>query len=272
MTDQLISIVQMPVLEAKIQSLKAQIQQEVQTAKSLAVTEDTLIAVKETRARLRKQYAELEEQKRSVRDEVFQPWNAFLQIYDDCVTFPFREADLELKGKISAVEGEIKRRAEEDLREYFAELCAANHTQWLTYELAAPKLGLAEARQKTLKKSKDLLREAVERVAKDEEAISKMEHGPEIMAEYAQCLDLARAVSIVKDRLEAVERQKDALEATRKAHEATQEAVAKVEALAPPKAVEAPQRLVKCTFTVHATVEQLKELKNYLNEREIKYE
>lgn len=272
MENELIKIVQLPVLSEQIRGVREQIREEVETAKALAVTEESLIMVKETRARLRKQFAELEAQKRNVRDEVFAPWEAFCRVYEDCVSGPYKEADADLKAKITAVEDGIKGRAEEELREYFAELCAAYHTPWLTYEMAAPKIGLAEARQKTLKKYKELIRAAVERVAKDEEAISKMEHAPEIMAEYAQCLDLALAVSIVKDRLEAVERQKDALEAARNAQEATQEAVAKVEALAPPKAVEAPQRLVKCTFTVHATVEQLKELKIFLNEREIKYE
>ena len=78
----------------------------------------------------------------------------------------------------------------------------------------------------------------------------------------------------ISDLRERIEAEKEA-QASRDAAQAREaEAVAKVDAAAPPVVqppVEAEQ-VYKCTFTVHATKPQLRRLKEFLNQEGIRYE
>ena len=102
--DQLIVVKQLPIIEEKLQALSIEIDEKVENALSLVCTEETRKDIKEVRASLTKQFKELEEQRKFVKNAVLDPYNKFEEIYKKCVSDKFKFADSELKKKIDEVE------------------------------------------------------------------------------------------------------------------------------------------------------------------------
>lgn len=278
----LIQVVQLPVIEERLRSMKEAVERQTTDAMALVVNDNTLTQVRKVRADLNKTFTDLEEQRKAVKKAVMGPYESFEKVYKECITEPFKRADADLKGKVSAVEDGIKSECEAKMREYFSELCAAERVDWLKFEWVGLKITLDVARQKSHAKLREQIAGFVVGVAQAVNAISKMEDAEEIMAEYRQCLDMGRAIGIVQDRHQRIEEERQAAEARRAAQEAQAAAVQKVEAVAPPIVLEppvaapAPQRedekVYKCSFTVRATKAQLKRLKEFMNQEGIRYE
>jgi len=280
----LVRVAQLPVIEERLRQIKDFAEGLAAEAASMAVTDETLTACRDRRAEINKLFKELEEQRKAVKNAVMAPYNAFEGVYKECVNAPFAAADNILKGKIEAVENELKGRCEDYLRKWFSELTLTHGVSWLSWEQVGVKVDLASARQKTPQKLMDKLNEFAAKVALDVEAISGMEDAVEIMAEYKKTLNMAVSVRVVKERHEALERERIEAEERKRAQIARLEAEARVEAAAPevlaPPVVQATgnreqaadSKVYKCTFTVKATKEQLKKLKNFLIEEGISYE
>lgn len=282
--NELIRVVQLPVIEERLRAMKEQVDARVRDALSLACTDGTLSAVKAARADLRKEFEVLEEQRKEVKKAVLGPYEQFEAVYRECVSDTYNMADRELKGKISAVEDGIKSACEAELKAYFAELTAAEHVEWLTWDRLGLKIDLTSARQKSHAKLREKVAEFICGVAQSVETISNMEDAEEIMAEFRQCLSIGKAIGIVQERHQRIEVERRTAEERKAVMEAQQAAVEKVEAAAPPAAMEPPVaapaeeqacdpgEILRCTFTVRATREQLKRLKAFLNQEGIRYE
>lgn len=279
----LIQVVQLPVIEERLRSMKEVVERQTGDALALVVNDDTLTQVRKVRADLNNTFKELEEQRRAVKKAVIGPYDAFENVYKECISEPFRRADAELKTKISAVEDGIKGECEAKMREYFAELCTAERIDWLKFEWVGLKIDLAAARQKSHAKLREQIAAFVVGVAQAVNTISKMDDAEEIMVEYRKCLDMSKAIGIVQDRNQRIEEERKAAEARKAAMEAQRAAVEKVEAAAPPPPImeapvqapvtqEADEKVYKCSFTVRATKGQLKKLKEFMIQEGIRYE
>lgn len=283
MSNELIHVAQIPVIEQRLRSIKPEIERRVSEAKSLACTPDTVISVKKTRSDLHKQFEEFEEQRKAVKALILEPLTAFEDIYKECVSDLFESADADLKTKIDDTESAIKSACEDGLREYFSELATAEHVEWLTYERAGIVVDMTSAKQKTPKKLREQITSFVTGVARGVEAISNMENANEIMVEFRRCLDVAEAIRVVQDRHQRIDTERRTAEARKAAMAAQRAAVQKVEESAPPAPVLAPpvvspitvqedEKVYQCSFTVRATKPQLKRLKEFMNQEGIKYE
>ena len=272
--NELIKVVQLPVIEEQLRSMKETVDKRVEEALSLVCTEETIQTVKSARAELNKEFQELEEQRKEVKKAVLSPYERFETVYKECVSDAFKRADAALKSKVDATEREIKQRCEDGLREYFAELCAAERVDFVRYEQAGIVVDMASAKQKTPKKLREKLADFVSGIARSMELISDMEDAEEIMVEFKRTLDAPAAISTVQERHRRIEAEKEA-QAFREEQRAREaEAVAKVEAAASPT-VEPPieaDKVYRCTFTVSATKPQLKKLKEFLIQEGIRYE
>lgn len=271
MSDQLIQVVQLPVIEDQLRTLKKKWEQRALDAEAMVCTEETIQAVKTFRAEMRREFDEVEALRKQAKQAVMGPYNRFEDVYKDCVTTAFQRADGACSKKISEVEQDMKRRCEDGLREYFAELCAVHHLDWLTYERAGIKVDMASAKAKTPKKLREQLAAFVLRVSESVDRINLMDNSEEIMVEFKETLDEAKSVYAVSERHRRIEEQKAAQEARASILAQEEEAVRRVEALAPPT-VEATEPVVKCTFTVRATKSQLRKLKEFLNMEGIAFE
>lgn len=278
----LIQVVQLPVIEERLRSMKDTVERQVSEALALVCNDDTLAQVRTARADLNKTFSDLEEQRKAVKKAVMGPYEQFEAVYKECISEPFRRADVALKGKIGAVESEIKGACEAELREYFSELRAAEHVEWLEFERVGLKIDLATARQKSHAKLREQIAGFVVGVSQAVNTISKMENAEEIMVEYRRCLDMGTAIGVVQERNQRVEEERAAAAARMAALGVQLAAVQRVEAAAPPTVLAPPapdpaarqedKTAYKCTFTVRATKAQLRALKEFMNQEGISYE
>lgn len=269
--DELIVVRQLPVIEEHLQALKDRWEQRASDAEAMVCTEETIQSVKAFRAETRKEFETAEALRKEIEAQIMAPVYAFRKTYNDCITTSFDKADGCCKDKISDVENDMKRRCEDGLRDYFAELCAVRHLDWLEYERAGIKVDMASAKAKTPKKLRDQLAAFVAQVGDSVDRIIALENAEEIMVEYRQTLDAAGAFCTVQERHQRIEEERAAQEARKSVAAQEAEVVRRVEALATPVQDE-PPKTVKCTFTVHTTMDKLKKLKQFLESEGIKYE
>lgn len=273
-SEELIKVKQLPIIEERLRAAKDYVDATVESAMSLVCTEETVQSVKATRADLNKQFADLEEKRKAVKSSVLAPYQQFEAVYKECVSDAFKKADADLKKKINDVEGEMKRRCEDALRDYFAELCAVNHIDFVPYERAGITVSMADAKAKTQppKKLKEQLSEFVSGIVQGMELIASMDCVEEIMVEFRQSLDAARSISIVQARHKRIEEEKAARAAREEAKARETEVVKKVESFAPPVAAPVAPKVGRVTFTVTDTIDRLKILKKFLVDNGYKYE
>lgn len=268
--DSIMTVKQLPVIEERLLSVKAYVDEAVKNALSLACTEETLADVKKSRADLNKMFQQLETGRKAVKAAVLAPYEQFESTYKTCVSDAFKNADGELRQKITETEQGIKSRCEEELRAYFAELCAAHHLDFISFEQTGVRVDMASAKAKTPKKLKEQLLFFVENVAHTVATIATVDNAEEVLAEYRQSLDFGRSIAVVQDRHRRAEDARKAMEALNEVKAQEAEIIKQVEAFAPPVPKETPQT-VTVAFTVTDTVERLRMLKQFLIANNFKF-
>lgn len=274
MRNEIIVIEQLPVITEHLQTIKADVTEKVEHALNLLCTEDTIQEVKKNRAELSKEFKEWEEKRKSVKMAVLSPYEHFERVYKDCITNVFKMADTELKGKIDAVENELKEQKRVEVSEYFDEYKASKH---IPLDLSLADTGITITLSASVKKLKEEAKAYIDKVCDDLDLIETQEHKEEILYEYKRTMNVAGAIKSVVDRYKAIEeektRQAEYLEQQKKAREAAQKVEQVItpatEAIAPPIVEEKP---LTVTFTVTATRTKLKALKEFLKQGEYKYE
>lgn len=278
----LIQVTSLPQIQENLRALRERWNRYAKDAEALICTEDTVQAVKTTRAELRKEFDEAEAERKAAKAAYMAPWEAVEATYKECVSDAFKAADGALKAKIGDFEGELKAKCKAELQSYFDELCLAHGVDFLTLDTALSigklKIGLADAKSKSAKKLKTDLSDVVARVAVGMDQIMQMpeDDRAEVMAEYKTSLDVGHAVATVEGRKRRIAAEKEAEEARRAAKERQQEAAAKVEAVAPATEIPEPPRaaakMYRITFTINCTREQGIKVRDFLNQEGIQYE
>lgn len=272
---------QPPVISENLMDLQERVNSIIEMIIQLPKEPESVPQVKKTRADLRKYFDSLEEQRNAVKSAVMAPYNEAEAKYKSLVSGPIHQADKLCKDFVDGVESTMKRECEASLRDYFDELRAANHVEFLKYEQSGIVVDMASAKQKTPKKLREQLVQFVARVASDVDRIAEMDDSEEIMVEYQKTLNVADSIGTVLDRHRRIQAQREDAKAREAARAAEAESVQKVEAVAPPVAVPPPQqeKRYKITFTLHPTESQLEKLrpvlrnlKDFLNQEGIRYE
>jgi len=198
---ELIVVKQLPIIEQQLKVISDDIQAKVDEVLSLAVTEDTVKAVKKQRTELTKMFKDLEDRRKSVKAAVMKPYEEFEAVYKTYVTDIFKPADAKLKKKIDEVEDGIKREKFDKVETHFNEYCQSKGIDFLTFANTGIKVGLSDS----MKSLKDRSVEFVDKVVDDLALIETQEHKPEILVEYKKTLNVSQAITTVKARMEAIE-------------------------------------------------------------------
>ncbi len=292
--DNIIVIRQLPIIEDQLRELRATVEEKVKEALSLAVTDETVKAVKDVRAALNKEYKALEDRRKQVKLAILEPYDRFEVTYRECIGNLYSDADNKLKEKIDAVENGVKNAKREALQRYYEEYRA---TLNLTDEPISDFEGWNIKVNKTA--SDTVLRRAAEayltRIRSDLNTIAGMEHAEEILVEYKACRDLSLAISTVNERHRLAEEERKRWEekAARKAEQEAREkealekveaAVAKAEPAAPPVEVKTPEepakpekdpneifKVVGPFVLLNVTRAQVIKFKEFLNQEGIQY-
>lgn len=286
---QVITLKQLPIIEEHLQLVKADVEARTKNAMQLVCTEETRGDVKKIRTELGKEFAAMEDQRKRVKEAIMQPYNQFEAVYKECISDPYKKADAELKRRIDEVEAGLKADKVKEVQSYFDELCKANNLPWLHFEQMNLKIGLSTSVNGT----KTALTSTVLKIAEDVQELSRHEDAAELLVEYKKSLNVALALSTVRARHEQIELQKQqeaerraALEQQQAAEEKVQQAIeeAQQDAAQPPEeevfipdeeplaeapaaeqTQEEPQpEVYEVRFIICGTIEQLKNLKQYI--------
>lgn len=291
--DSLIVVKQLPIITEQLHTIKAQAEMDVAEALALACTEETLKVVKERRAALNRQRKDLDARRMLVKNQIMKPFEEFDRVYKECVTDVYSPADKLLAAKIAEVESGLKAEKESKVIAYFNELVQVNSVAWIEYE----DVGITVTQTASLKSLKTKVKDYVDRIVADVTCIGTMENAAEIMAEYKQCRNLAIALNSVRQRKDAVAREEEerrrSLEAKLREQEAVDEVLSAAEeelmqpevleeepeVVPPEDEIEEVQRasderimtaqfgFMGREFRVRATLNQLRELKAFVNDK-----
>lgn len=275
---ELIVVKQLPIIQEKLKSLSTEIDKKVENAKSLICTEDTVKEVKQVRADLNKEFKDLETQRKLVKDQILAPYMQFEEIYKQCVSDKYKNADIELKNKVDSIEKELKLKKEQEIKDYFEEYKLANNIDFITYEQAKINVTLSAS----IKSLKEQAKMFIDKVVDDLNLIETQEHKAEILVEYKQTLNVSLAITTVTNRFKAIEEEKKKEEQKvvhieiNKNHEITKESYEQLENVFN-KPLEQPQEekqeeILTLRFTVKSTRTKLRELKQFLENGGYDYE
>ena len=294
MNEQLITLKQAPIIiYERIKAVGQQVETKIAELNldNQLVTDETLKSAKNTRTMLRKELAVFEEQRKFIKEQVNAPYEAFEKAYKEHIKVHYDKADSTLKSKIDEVQNRLLDDKRGRIKDYFTEFCAAQGIDFLIFERLPLNITLS-ASDKSLKEQ---VAGFVSEVSKSLQVIESLnepnEFKAEILTDYKQTLDIARAIQNAQYRrqqreaeLQRIEAQRVAAEQARLAAEARAREVAPLqapeevpppaiqEAPAPPQEVPAPQEeILHYTLGVSGTRAQLRALRQFLETNNINY-
>lgn len=201
---ELITIVQLPIIEERLQTIGEQIEAQMSYALSLDVTEETKVAIKKLKAELTASYKELDAQRIAIKKAVLEPYNALEASFKKYVTDKFKPAEEELNRRIKEVDDSLKAKKEETVKTYFFEYATSLGFDDLKWESAKINVTLSESDKKLKEKAKAF----IDKVKEDVEWINSQEHSDEILVEYYKFFNAMQAANVVNSRHKAIEEQK----------------------------------------------------------------
>lgn len=277
MEGQVITIKQLPIIEERLQLIKAEIDAKTQHVLALDCNDATVKAIKSLRADLNKDFSELEEKRKEVKRAIMSPYERFEEVYTECVTNIYKQTDAILKGRIAIVENAIKANKDKEVKAYYDEYAESLGIDFVPYE----KSGITVTLSASTKKLKEQAAAYLDRIADELKLIGTQPQDlqPEILVEYKRTVNVAYSIQTVIERKKAIE--EEAERARQQAEQQTiyEAAEARVdeavesygeehqEAVAPPTVAEAqeqPEKLYRVAFAVYGSFEGVKLVKNFL--------
>ena len=282
MTENLIVIKQLPQIEEHLKDLSSEIDVKVNNAKKLVCTEETVKTVKQVRADLTKDFKNLEEQRKTVKEQILAPYMQFEEVYKTYVSNKYKEADIDLKQKIDSTENELKKQKEQEIKDYFEEYKTANNIDFINYEQANINVTLTASKKSLKEQAKKFIDEIVD----DLKLIETQEGKEEILVEYKQNLNVSKSIQEVANRHKLLEEEKKKQEElkNKQLEEAQRQAdmSIKTQEVATKNAldnfvIEAPkieeqEEILTLKFKVRGTRSKLRELKRFLEDGGYDYE
>lgn len=265
----LIVVKQLPIIQEQLKQLSEEIDKKVENAKSLVCTEETVKEVKQIRADLNKEFKDLENQRKLVKEQVLAPYMQFEEVYKQYVSDKYKGADMELKSKVDSIENELKVKKEQDVKDYFEEYKTSNNIDFITYGQARINVTLTAS----MKSLKEQAKSFIDKILDDLNLIDTQEHKAEILVEYKQTLNVSQAITIVTNRFKAIEEEKKKQEAINQVRENINQIsnanIPKEQPSTAEQILQAPieekqEDILTLRFTVRATKTKLKKLKEFL--------
>lgn len=286
----LIVVKQLPQIEEHLKELSLEVEQKVENAKILVCTEENVTTIKQIRASLNKEFKEVENQRKIVKEQILAPYMQFEEIYKMYISDKYKSADNDLKVKIDSTENELKNIKEQEIKDYFEEYKKANNIDFVTYSQARINVTLSASR----KSLKEQAKQFIDKIVDDLKLINTQEHKTEILVEYKKSLNVSQAITSVTNRFKAIEEEKKrqeelkrkqleeaqrrADESIRAQTEATRQAlenfIPKTEEtiLQAPVIEEKQEEILTLRFAVRGTRTKLRELKQFLENGGYDYE
>lgn len=235
-------------------------------------TEETLKEAKTEKANINK----FKDKVADFRKKIVAEYNKPIEIFEKTA----KETEILLKEtytfinlQVQEYEDKQKQKKEKDVKEYYQEYAKSNNLEWITeekyYQMANINVTLSASVKSLMEQAKIF----IEKVLDDLKLISTQQNEIEILAEYKQTLNVSLAITTVAERMKRLEEERKAKEKAEEVQQQEEKVVEKVQEVL--KAPKEEEKIYSMTFKVWGTLEQLKGIKNYLEELKkdgVKYE
>lgn len=271
---ELIVVKQLPQIEEHLKELSLDVDKKVENAKNLVCTEENVTTIKQIRASLNKEFKEVEQQRKIVKEQILAPYMQFEEIYKIYISDKYKSADNDLKVKIDSIENELKAKKEQEVKDYFEEYKTANNIDFITYEQTKINTTLSAS----MKSLKEQAKQFIDKIVDDLKLIETQEHKTEILVEYKQTLNVSQAITSVTNRFKAIEEEKKKIEQEKELQEFVVDTAKESDKyseqiiLNAPSIEEKTEETLTLKFTVRGTRTKLKELKQFLESGGYDYE
>ena len=259
--DDLPEVVQNPIIEySKLQEISDKVKVEVDSfgVDSIEATEENLSLMKKTRASLNNRFKEFEDRRKFIKSTVLKPYNDFEKSYKTLISSVFNDAESLLKSNISSVESGILNEKIAGLKSYFDEV---NDLDFVKFEHLDLKINRSTS-DKSIQESID---SQLNGIKQDLATIDTLSNKDRVLVRYQMSRDLNASISAVNIE---IEREKEIAEVSQRVEE---EPVIEAQAVVQEVARD-DEEVYKTSFKVTATMQQLKELKEFMDLRGIRYE
>ena len=273
--NEIVKIEQMPKVFSQLEKIGELIEEKTKDLNDLECTEQNKQIIKNRRTEINKTLEILEERRIEIKNKLLEPYDIFEEKYNKECKIKLQKASNLLKTKIEGIEEEQKLEKEEEIREFFEEHCKDKNVN-VQFE----RMGLNITLSASMKSLKEQTLAFIEKIASDLQLIELEEYKEEILLEYNKTLDFANSKLVVVQRhkqIEEMQKRQEELARKKAEEEKVIEAVEEVieEEITAPElvedGVEEEQQMMVVAFQVTATVEQIRELKQWLKERNIQY-
>ena len=174
-----------------------------------------------------------------------------------------------LKSQVKVFEDARLEERKNEVIDYFNEYAKSLDIEFVTFENSGLTVGLSGS----MKSYKEACKNFLDRIDSDLKLIYSQDEDSinEILVEYKKSLNVGNAIITVKERKRALELEKERQEALNALKAKEEEVIKKVEEVTAPKEVVEPKKYT-ARFKVTTTLDQLKDLKKYMDLKGINYE
>ena len=264
-------ISQLGKIESNMEDVKSFVEQLKGYYQDVKFDENTLKEAKEEKVKINKFKKEVADYRKDIIKQWKEPVDNFEKSAKEVESLLTETYDI-INNQVSAYDNQKKQEKENNLRDYFKELQESTRIDFVTFENANLNITLT-ATEKALKEQ---LRVFFDKIKTDLEIIDTMDNKIEILAEYKTNLDLKKSILVVSERKEREAEELKRQQGLAKQREeekqvATAENLSNEDEIIAPKEIkqEQEEKIYTITFKVSGTMEQLKELKEYLKERKL---
>lgn len=271
---ELIVVKQLPQIEEHLKELSLDVDKKVENAKNLVCTEENVTTIKQIRASLNKEFKEVEQQRKIVKEQILAPYMQFEEIYKTYISDKYKSADNDLKVKIDSIENELKAKKEQEVKDYFEEYKTANNIDFITYEQTKINTTLSAS----MKSLKEQAKQFIDKIVDDLKLIETQDHKTEILVEYKQTLNVSQAITSVTNRFKAIEEENKKIEQEKELQKFVVDTAKESDKyseqiiLNSPFVEEKTEEILTLKFTVRGTRAKLREIKQFLENGGYDYE
>lgn len=212
---------------------------------------------------------QLEDKRKEIKTEISKPYDDFNEYYSNGVKIKLEQGIEQLNNVVNDIENKQKEEMEDELRAFAQNWFVSKGIEsFVKFEDIGLKINVTS----TMKSLKQQIITFCEKVFSDIQLIDLEEYKDEILVEYKNCLDFGKSKIIVYTRhkqLEEIKKQQELKEEQQKQEE---KVVEKVDEITIPKEVIEEDELLKVTFTLTGTKEQIKKIKDLIVELGLNYE
>lgn len=244
---------------------------------NLIITEDDVPEMKKEKAQINKMKDDVATYRKNIIAEFKKPIEEF-ESTAKATEKILKEAYDCVNDQIAAYEAEVKKKTEDELRAYFDEKKDTLHIDFVKFEDAKISIPLNPSKKKLM----EAVNKFFEEITGHLRAIAcyPEDQQPEILVEYKETLNFTNSVINAQKRIKAREEEKARQEALKELKAQEEKAAEKVESIVinsneevtVPIEVKEEPKIYKATFTVRGTVDQLRNLKAFMEKEGISYD